>query len=554
MAGIRGRIGWGAILVVTLLVVTTMVSSGQEREAPGSEPVPSVQHVSDPASLQAGHPLPGARYPWQPVERQSPVSRVPGAPPAGIDLDVTFIRRTPIYLAYWVNYVGGIPYLQPGTEGEQRWPEPGEVVTFTAHIANKGTQASPDFAYEWSIDGAAAATGMLPGLAAGAATTVTLAWPWGHTMDGERVVDDHTVGFVVDPADLIVETYEANNRLEDRTNALSFRLAITPEMVTAYDTPWDSSFSYSAEDWLQRQIVAMNWALANSTYPTTPGGATERVRIDQIVVTSTAPLYDRQSDGGWFVDADYRVVSGGYDPIADVDWNLVHELSHQVGLIDLYMSGIYETVVHVLDSEGGLANVGFAWPRPGLMGGGDVAPHTDSHLYSSHSAGGISSTKGYRRGYYGEYQYDIPAENYLQVLDSQGIQRWVCRWGSTSALALLSGLVTRPSTTRQRFPARPALRPLSADESLCGWWSDNVYRPYPARQPLWRDRRGRQGEHFSAQAEHPESPGVRLAGRDSLQPGLLGGGHYQPHLCPQLAHSASRHASGACGDIRPGRG
>jgi hypothetical protein len=65
-------------------------------------------------------------------------------------------------------------------------------------------------------------------------------------------------------------------------------------------------------------------------------------------------------------------------------------------------------------------NLGFSWPHPDLMGGGDISPHTDHHLYSSHSAGGISSTKGYRRGYYGEYQFDIPQENYFLVLDNQG--------------------------------------------------------------------------------------------------------------------------------------
>lgn len=98
----------------------------------------------------------------------------------------------------------------------------------------------------------------------------------------------------------------------------------------------------------------------------------------------------------------------------------MHELSHQVGLIDLYQLNMNVTSVHVLDRHGMPANFGFTWPRPDLMGGGDIAPHTDDHLYSSHGAAGFSSTKGYRRGYYGEYQYDIPAENFLLVLDNQG--------------------------------------------------------------------------------------------------------------------------------------
>lgn len=419
-----------SLLLAGILILPALAGGGQDAMSslPAATPTPAgSDHTPfDPAQLRPGQPYPGAGYPWQRVARAAPVGGGPPAPPEGIDLDVTFISRTPKYKSYCVTYSWdppgqpGIPTLCPGTEDEQRWAAAGEVVTFTAHIANKGTQASPAFAYRWEIDGAEVAAGVLPGLAAGAATTASYQWPWGHVMDGERVVDDHTVRFTVDPLNDIAETYKTNNTLADRTNALGLRIAITPEMMAAYSTPWDPAFSYSAEDWLQRQIKAMNWVFENSVYPTTPAGATERVRIDEIVVTSEPPINDRSSDGGWFVDADYRIVSGWYDPLTDIDWALVHELSHQVGVIDLYQLGMDVTSVHVLDRDGMPANFGFTWPRPDLMGGGDIAPHTDGHLYSSHGAAGFSSTKGYRRGYYGEYQFDIPAENWLLVLDNQG--------------------------------------------------------------------------------------------------------------------------------------
>jgi PKD repeat protein len=403
------------LLLAAILGGDTQSVHGQPPQINGDD-----HRAFDPSDLQEGKPLPGANYPWQPVAPSAPKGWAPTAPPAGVDLDVTYINRAPMYYAYCVQYPDGIPTLCPGTQSEQRWPAPGEVVTFTAHIVNKGTIASPSFDYRWSIDGVGVLSDTHPALAPGAETTISYAWPWGHTMNGERVVDDHTVGFEVDPDNLVAETYETNNQLVDRTNALGFRIAITPEMYEAYNTPLDPAFSYSAEDWLQRQIAAMNGAFAASSYAATPGGATERVRINEILVTPTPPFNDRKSDGGWFVNADYRLVSGGYDPATDVDWNLVHELSHQVGLIDLYTLGIYTTIVQVLDREGGPANFGFAWPHPGLMGGGDVTPHTGGRFYSSHSAGGISSSKGYRRGYYGEYQFDIPEQNYVLVLDKQG--------------------------------------------------------------------------------------------------------------------------------------
>lgn len=407
-----------AVFVISLIVV------GQATQAQISSSFADSSSLINPTGLQRGQPIPGADYPAgaQRVQRAAPIDRVL-TPPSGIDLDVTFINRTPMYHAYCVQYLSPappLPTLCPGTETEQRWPAPGEVVTFTAHVVNKGTIASPPFAYRWDIDGIAVLSGTLGALAPSAEITTTYQWTWAHTMNGEQIVGDHTVRFIVDPASAIGETYEINNSLEDRTNALSLRIAITPQMIEAYNTPWNPAFSYSAEDWLQRQIAAMNWDFANSIYPVTPQGATERVRINVIEVVNNASTWDGVNDGGWFVDADYRTYSGGYDPVTDIDWSLVHELSHQVGIIDLYALDLQATLVQVLDQEGTPANVGFRWPRWDLMGGGDIAPHTNHRLYSSHTAAGLSSTKGYRRGYYGEYQFDIPQQNYLRILNNQG--------------------------------------------------------------------------------------------------------------------------------------
>lgn len=348
--------------------------------------------------------------------------------PAGIDLDVTFISRSPLYQAYCVDYPWdipgqpGIPFLCPGTENDQRWPEEGELVTFTAHIINKGTFPSPGFEYAWQIDGLEVASGSLTGLAPAAEATVTYAWPWGHDMspDGQRATGDHSVGFFVDPENAIAETFETNNSLVDPTNAMSFRIYFTPEMYAAYNIPVDAGWPASAEDWIQKQIAMMNWDFASSTYPVAPEGATVRVRIDQIAVADSDSPPDGH-DGGWFINGDYRHgASAWYDPATDIDWALIHELSHQVSIIDLYQIGAEAPNVLVSDRQGNPLNVGFSWPRPDLMGGGDIWPHTDPNLYSSHVAGGASTYEGYRNGYYGSYLFDIPQENYFQVLDSQG--------------------------------------------------------------------------------------------------------------------------------------
>jgi hypothetical protein len=345
-----------------------------------------------------------------------------------VDLDVTFINRSPLYQAYCVDYPWdipgqpGIPFLCPGTEDDQRWPDTGEIVTFTAHIVNKGIVSSPPFSYAWNIDDEEVATGTLPALAPTEEITTTYQWPWGHEMspNGQQALGDHSVRFTVDPTNAIPEMYESNNTLVDPTNAMSFRFYFTPEMYTAYNIPVDPQWPASAEDWIQKQIAMMNWDFANSTYPDAPDGATVRVRIDQIGVSETNPV-GVGHDGGWFIDGDYRHgASGWYDPATDIDWALIHELSHQVSIIDLYTIGAEAPNVLVIDRLGNPVNMGFSWPRPDLMGGGDIWPYTDWHHYSSHVAGGASSYKGYRNGYYGSYLFDIPLENYFRILDNQG--------------------------------------------------------------------------------------------------------------------------------------
>ena len=372
------------------------------------------------ASRAASAAAPGARRQLAPA--------VP-TPPVGIDLDVTYISRAPLYHPYCVEYrydapeTPGRPYLCPGTENDRRWPEPGELVTFTAHIINKGTMPSPPFACTWAIDGAQVANGTLPGLPAGAETTATYKWPWGHELspDGQRALGEHAVRFTVDPGNAVPETYESNNSLEDRTNAMSFSIYLPPDKYAAYNVPVDPKWSWSAEDWLQKQIAAMNAAFANSIYPVTPQGAALRVRIDTIGVTPDNPGPDGAHDGGWWLSDDVRCSGCGYyDPAVDIDWGLVHELSHQVSLIDMYAMGVYAANVFVRQQDGNPANVGFFWYHPGLMGGGETGPHNDPHLYDSASAGGAATFAGYRNGYYGSYLFDIPLHNTLRILDSEG--------------------------------------------------------------------------------------------------------------------------------------
>jgi hypothetical protein len=316
--------------------------------------------------------------PEYPYNRLGPASmRVGPMPtrPAGVDLDVTYISRTPMYYKYDVWYTAdGKPYLRPGSENDQRWPAPGEIVTFTAHIMNKGTVASGSFGYKWFIDGVEVRSGVHSSLAPGEEGTEAYQWVWAHSLDGERLLGTHTVRFTVDPANTVSETYETNNSLEDRTDALSLVLAVTPELYAALETPVDLRWPFSAEDWLQKQIAAMNAAFARSVYPAAPQGIVERVRLDKILVTATAPPADTSRDGGFFMTADDRFGNAYYDPTTDVSGALLHELSHQLGIIDLYNIGFPLEVPQIIDRNGRPVQMETGLSIPGLMTNPGIRP------------------------------------------------------------------------------------------------------------------------------------------------------------------------------------
>lgn len=413
-------IGLAGALFLTLVSATRVQGSTYtEPQIRPTNPTPAASEVSE-------------HKPYEPLEQRETLALYPPEPtiselrphaplskPPGVDLDVTYISRSPMYSRYEVWYThDGKPYLRPGTENDQRWPQHGEVVTFTAHVMNKGTVASGPFDVRWLIDGVEVASGTHPSLYPGDKTTETYQWIWPHTVVSERLQGEHTVAFEVDPGDKIAETYKSNNVLEDRTDAISLVLALTPELYEALETPVDPEWPFSAEDWLQKQIAAMNAAFARSVYPSAPNGVEERVRLDKILVTSSHPPTDWSRDGGFYMWGDDRYGNAYYDPSTDVSGALIHELTHQLGIIDVYNLDVPLEVPQVLDRRGRPVQMEF-WASallPGLMGNPGILPL----IYDEHSTLALNANKGYRRGYYGEYLYDVPDQTCISVVDSEG--------------------------------------------------------------------------------------------------------------------------------------
>jgi len=336
------------------------------------------------------------------------------------DLDVAYISRTPRYDRYHVSYQYGIdpndywagkPYL---SSTEQKWPNPGQTVTFTAVIKNPGNAATGSFAYRWYFDGQLVKSGTLSSIAAGGQTTTTYTWTW----DSEQ--NTHYIKFVADPDNLIAEDIETNNSREDPTNALSFRFHVWQSLYNWFRTNARNYAPHIAswDDWAQQQIYWMNKLLADSVYPHAPNGCLERVRLDDIVIESdstpdpggTHAPNDWQWDGRWGFTNGYLGPPNFYEQNPSVlqtyEGSLIHELSHQIGLIDLY----------VLNCEIGMNRIVTNHGHPNTREGGMMTGSYDR--YSDHSVYALNSHLHKRRGFYGEYLYDLPTTCRVRVVDA----------------------------------------------------------------------------------------------------------------------------------------
>ncbi len=398
------------------------------------------------------------------------VAQAPAAdPPALPDLTIVTIRRTPRYPAYKVDYPAGIPTLRPGTEGDQRFPMPGEAITLTAQVKNQGRSVAPAVRYAWKLDGASFGAGATPVLLPGASVELSISWRW----QPER----HEFSIELDPAGSITEICKANNRLTHTTDALYLAIHVHPYVYAAFARRANMVGSWSFEDWIQRQVAQLNERLAGAVYPLTPAGVSDRVRIDQIEVLALAAMPRRETDTPLYAPLEnigpppligagalspYRSYedrlvparASGEAPLFDgewgfyvaedddhtpenesiqsaenyaaeyagrIDWGLVHELTHQLGMIDLYHLNLEGASADpLLGADGRRLLIGISWPNPDLMGGGDIAPYDDGTVYSPNTARALVSNVGQRRGYYGEYLYDLPAQIDLRVLNNRG--------------------------------------------------------------------------------------------------------------------------------------
>jgi hypothetical protein len=331
------------------------------------------------------------------------------------DLDVTYIERLPRYRSNHGNVAydpkeKGV-YL-PKPNDDPVWPPEGTKATFKGHVVNKGPVASKPFAYEWLIDGTTKAKGTHAALDPREETVIDFTWVW---QDGPH---DVTLKVLPDGNDFSAW----NNRHTDRTDSLGLSFAAAQSTYDGFDGVLNMVESYSYEDWLQYHLQVMNFLFAASIHPGSPLGCLERVRVDQMATfpdEGYAEQYGRTGldehgyayhEGRWGFSPWDQYESRG----ANIDWGLIHELGHQLGIIDYYTLDFWRYSIFARDKNGDLIDVGFSYPYTGMMRG------HGPHAFTEVTAVALNLERGKHRGYFGDYLFNVPKECGLRILAFNG--------------------------------------------------------------------------------------------------------------------------------------
>ena len=438
-----------AIAVAILIIISatsfaTQFSTGPlpdgPKFAPGANPPGATLRVEDPK-----------KYRGIKTEGLTPdiVARIiekkkAGGCPNKPDLDILYIERTPRFKRYNVSYNPGgkNPHLEGDEKKMQRYPSDGETVTFWGHVANKGLTDSRPTKYRFLMDGEIIGEGDIPAIQPCDQEIVTAQWPW---QSGR-----HTLTLQVDLDSLNDEVTKANNTKMDYTDAYTFFWTVRDLVYIEQESLPNNYGSYSCEDWLRSVMDWMNDRFAKCIYPSTPLGILARVRLEYVWISERpwkehdAHPLSKFTDGTWphypggrvdlatateeeknklFTSIEKTWKSNHYyDPdIPGQDRGLPHELSHQLGMIDIYHFNVPAKLCQVKLDDGRLLKDVYpekaeqrSWMK-GLMIGGSI-PQTWEEIHAI----ALNNDLGRRRGYFGDFLLELPRECVIQVLDSKG--------------------------------------------------------------------------------------------------------------------------------------
>ena len=249
-----------------------------------------------------------------------------------------FPRYAPVYTNYTITEPSGFgPYnfsaatsLSNGQDANtQRWPNIGQAVTYTATVRNRGTNTwNPPLAGTWRVDNAVVATpSQSTSLTPGATTTFAYVLNW----DGAA----HDISFTLNVSD----ARAGNNALTINTKSAAYLSYIDQtyyENFRASTAAYPNAYSDDFIDWLNHAMATFNQMFVDAN-------CQQRVHFDVLEMLSDSPP-DPTTDTIYFAVFPFRYHatdgslrgSGYYHADDDVDYGLLHEMGHQLGLIDIY--------------------------------------------------------------------------------------------------------------------------------------------------------------------------------------------------------------------------
>lgn len=355
------------------------------------------------------------------------------------DLSVTFIEINPKLAGFHgrVNYdkygrpsIGGgslpiLPHEEAVMNPEKivknlklRYKK-GEIITLTAHIKNVGFATAEPFRYQWLIDDKIVKEGEYrKNLNEMEETTVDLQWKW---QEGFHYVTFRVISGQKEIASI-------NNTLTDPLWGWGLVYIVNRKRVDTWHKFRSAYGTFSFEDYYRWHIEIMNKLFEKSIFPSSPQGIKARVRLDRIIYTDDVEKAHRElfapdgiayHQGCWVWMDNEEEKKGNWQPPEkewrrQTEWSLPHELGHQLGLTDWYfldyggsedhkMPDNDEPITHFMTHSLTMMH----WHGP--------------HIFSEADAGYLNMTYDKPRGHFGDHYFAIPKENFLRIVDVNGI-------------------------------------------------------------------------------------------------------------------------------------
>lgn len=147
---------------------------------------------------------------------------------ATYDRDVTYIERLPRYFNYCVDWgpQGPERWCDPSQASEKRWPSVSEVVTYRAHVRNKGGLPAPGALVRWYVNDALASTSAISDIPAGGETTTDFVHPFAAV--------NETIRMEIAEPDVVV----ANNSRQIDSHAIGIWVYVEQELYEYFNTHW----------------------------------------------------------------------------------------------------------------------------------------------------------------------------------------------------------------------------------------------------------------------------------------------------------------------------